>query len=332
MNPKLPLQRKLFEGLSTKFKNKKTEIEYYSKKFGLTRSVIYDRRKGKTPIGFDDGVELMLAHDLSTTILPNPFLIEAQKSILFPSSIELAPVEYLSYLAHDIALLAKSPQPYLWHKTNDLPVFWLKQSRILAAFKIYFWIKVLSWTKKIDIPVFSVQWSQTPQIAKMLDQGRDILHAYQTIPGTEIWTRGMFDATIAQIDSVIQTGGITDPELINHLSDEMKRVIHLMRKMAQNGNKHPEGGKAELLIFDNGIFPGGNLLIGVSEAGGFSYVDVGYPDFIRHNQNSLITYQVERFQSMLPQMELVSSKERSVFDFFSSLEKHLELQLKQLNR
>ncbi|MDX1910903.1 MAG: hypothetical protein SFV22_05425 [Saprospiraceae bacterium] len=84
------------------------------------------------------------------------------------------------------------------------------------------------------------------------------------------------------------------------------------------------GAKAELQIYDNRTFQEGNFLLSDSKSNPFSYIDVGYPDFIRLTDRNLVSHQANRLKCMLPQMELLSGKERNIYHFFNQLQARIE--------
>lgn len=315
-----PLQQKLFEIIADQYKNKNLEIERYTERFSLSRSAVYECRSGKVPISFDEGVGLMHEKEI-----PLEMLFSGQKPalLLTPTSLESAPDEYLNLLYRDLSRLAAMPSAYTWHKTDDTPIFLLKFSRLLAAFKLYYWTKTLMAQQGAPIPRFSDDWMQETHTTALLDTSRGVLHAYQSVPGTEIWSRGMFDKTIAQIEDTRDTGGFENPDMAGILMGEIVKLCHIMEKMARIGKKHPDGGTNTLTIFENRTFSGGNMLMGDAKDGFFFYLDAGYPDFIRHTDENLAVQYHQRFQLMEPHLTPVTGSERGFFAFFQSLHAHI---------
>lgn len=204
MEPKIPFQRRLFDYILS-LQRKHTWIERYLRHFKISRSSAYDRIKGKTPISFDEGIQLMLHNNIPPKEIVEDWVMAATV-LTTPTTPEAAPDEYLQLLSRDIQQLALSPDAYTWHQTDSIPIFWLKYSRLLAAFKLYNWFRVLRIQNGDPSPMFDDDWKNTANVATLLDQCRTMLEAYQTLPGTEIWSNNMFDTTFAQIEEVLETG------------------------------------------------------------------------------------------------------------------------------
>ena len=314
-------QTALFEAIAAKFNNKQAELDFYRQFFTLHRSAIYDRKSGNTTISFDEGVQLIL----SQQVAPAPLLDFFAQTIHpappnFPSTPQAAPVEYLTLLNRDLQALCGGSKHHIWHKITDLPIIWIKSSRILAAFKLYHWFKVIAWTKEEHCPPFTREWIEREDITQMLDLGREILDAYWQIPSTEIWSLHMFDSTLAQIESVQQTGGLEATNMLLDLREGIQTVLLRMRQITQKSQKNNPENPVAVQVFENRISLSGGLLLGRSESRGFCYFDIGYPDYMRYQDANIVANQINRLQNSLSQMISLSGNEKACFHFFNTLE------------
>lgn len=317
-------QKALFEAISAKFNNKQAEIAYLQQFFCLNRTAIYGRKSGKTPISFDQGAQLILDLEVAPTPLFNFFAHALQTTPTFPSSVEAAPREYLEHLQQDFRALTLAPNAHIWHETTDLPIIWQKTSRIMAAFKLYYWFKVIAWAKQETCPPFDQNWMERADVKCMLDVGRAILNDYLQIPSTEIWHLHLFDATLAQIESVENTGGFESTAVRSELREALQSVLDKMRKITQNGQKNGHGKPVPIAVFENRINQSGGLLLGQSDTHGFCYLDIGYPDFMRYQDARIVTHQMNRLQNSRSQMVSLSGNEKACFHFFNRLEARID--------
>lgn len=172
MYTKNVLQKKLFELVSRLYKSKETELDHYVEVLNLSRAAIYERIKGKVPISIDEANALLQYFELSW----EQFLEASGQAravalnVTVPRSIATVPEEYITALHGDIVPFAKKKGAKTWHECSGVPIFWLKYSRLLAAFKLYFWFKAFhSPANEKSFPLFNGAWAEQPAIRALLD-------------------------------------------------------------------------------------------------------------------------------------------------------------------
>jgi hypothetical protein len=259
-------------------------------------------------------------------------LLEADTSAqpMRPRSLDTAPDDYLACLRQDLLSLSQQPNPHTWHECSAVPVFWLKYSRLLTAFKFYFWFRVFCSTQEDGrtFPLFAAQWGEKPQVSKLLDQSKDILRNHQTIPGWEIWSRHMFDRIISRIRYIQDIEGFADKGMARHLLEEVRKVAQYMERMAREGNKSPDGSGGGMTVYENHTFAPGNMLLGRAVGNRFLYIDVGYPDFMRYDNVNLVEERITRFHTMVRHMDVISNSERNCNAFFRGIYENIDHQAK----
>ncbi len=318
MGTDFPFQQKLFEHVSAQFKSKKAELDALSSFFQLSRTAAYDRRSGKTPLTFDEGLALSKEFKFPLAeILPE---IKHQFVFDSPTSLENSPKEYVQSLHHDLHKLLELGNGHLWHKTDDTPIFWLKHSRLLAAFKLYYWIRALSIYNNLMPPNFDENWITQPAIQEILDASREIRHCFEQIPSTEIWSCTMFDKTMAQIQNCVETTNINDKTVIHQLVEAIQSVIETMKTMARSQKKNTHDSGAMLNVFENRTFGGNNLLLGKTNRFSFGYVENGYPDFNRFTDAQIVDTHLLRVKMMLPHLAQLVGFSKNANSFFEHLD------------
>jgi hypothetical protein len=324
MKPSTDEQQKLLALVYAQFKNKAAAAAYLQEVFGTTsRSSLHDRLTGKTPIYLDQALRLMRERDISMHMLASNGEGTISCHAIVPSSVDTTLDDYLNWLERDIKDLSSAPVGHIWHKTDDMPIFWLKHNRLLAAFKIYFWHRALRLHKGEGMPPFNAAWWQSPDIAARLDQSRRILHQYQAIPSVEIWGEGMFDSIIRQVADIKAVGGFDDPAMQDRLYGAIGEVIDCFATAARTGYKNPAQRSGPLQAFENNFLSSGNMLLGKGTDVHFMYVDIGYPDFIRHNKPELVVNRQQRLEMMRRHLIPITESERNHYDFFHRLRKSL---------
>jgi hypothetical protein len=318
-------QTKLLNLVLHKFKNKSTAINYLSCVFGISaRSALHDRLTGKTPISFEQAALMMSEQGISMHEIASEFNMPYQ-TVMAPSSKDSALLDYIQWLQDDMQKLSASTSSQVWHKTDDMPIIWLNEKSVLAAFKLYFWQRTLLYQNGTIIPPFNEAWHESPAVASQLDKSKKILQLYKMIPSTEIWSVGMFDGLIGQIKNIEKVEGILERNVVAHLRESVFQVIDYLQTASITGHKDLAQKKGELRIYENKFFSKGNLLLGNSHETSFMYLDTGYPDFIRHVDAKLVLDRMERLKMMRPNLILITESEYNQVDFFKRLRIQVEL-------
>jgi hypothetical protein len=318
-------QTKLLNLVLHKFKNKSTALNYLSGVFGISaRSALHDRLTGKTPISFEQAALMMSEQGISIHEIAPEFNMP-NKTVMAPSSMDSALLDYIQWLQDDMQKLSASTSSQIWHKTDNMPIFWLNEKRVLAAFKLYFWQRALSYQKGTIIPPFNEAWYESPSVAAQLDKSKKILQLYKTIPSTEIWSVGMFDGLIGQIKNLEKVDGILEQNVVKDLRESVTQVIDYLYAASITGHKDFTQKTGVLRIYENKFFSKGNLLLGNADETGFMYLDTGYPDFIRHIDPKLVLDRLQRLRMMRPNLILITESEYNQVDFFKRLRIQVEL-------
>jgi len=322
------LQKKLFKLTETNYKETQKKQELYIKALNVSRSAIYGRINGNIPITIDEADCLIRAFELNWEDLVGVPPPAENFAVTLPHSAETAPEEYMAALYDDILPLSGRENARTWHECGAIPIFLLKHSRLLASFKLYFWSKAFHPNHNgHTFPKFSARWAEEPRIKELLSKSKAALQAYQKIPGTEIWSRNMFDRTISCIQYILEMDGFAHADLVPQLLDEVRLVARQMERMAKAGNKSPEGTGREIEVYENRIFAPSNTLIGIGPDQQFLYIDLGYPYFIRYNSAGMVQERISQYQPMLRHMEPVIHSERARNLFIKGLEDQINHQM-----
>jgi len=313
-----PRQRKLFEELIKRSKSKRIWIDRYMQANFISKSTCYERINGKIPISFDEGMQLAAHYEVPLDLCSQHPIATDSKELANLASFEATPEKYLTFLYNDLAQIASMPDAFIWHQTDQSPIFCLKHSRLLAAFKIYYWYRLLAIRSGKLPPIFDENWKSAPKIAHLLDQCRSILNTYQSIPSEEVWSVSLFDNTILQMEDALDTGGI-DQAMFNQLLLELHKVIEILYEIVRTGHKRTENSEVKIKVYENRVPSGLNLILGKSAGHQFQYFDMGYPDFIRDTDTALIEDRIQRFHLMQPHWNLLSESHRTIFHFFQRL-------------
>ena len=274
---------------------------------------------GKTPISLDEAVALAEAHKVTLDGIGSA----VRMGLNVPTSIKTAPEEYLTLLHRDLSALARVPRARTWSQMDDAPIIWFKMSRPLAAFKIFYWNRVMADPSQAESLYFGQSWMEASDTTALLDSCKASLRLYQSVPGVEVWSRRMFDKTIAQMEDIRDLGGMGQ-EAFDLLTEELHLMVGKLRHLVRSGLKASDGGGASLQVLENRTFSGGNTFCGLSDEVSYAYFDLGYPDFLRYDDYDVVAQRTDRFAILQPHLTPLSGSERNTFEFFVGLERQVK--------
>jgi len=171
--------------------------------------------------------------------------------------------EWLKWRIVEVQRLNSCAHKELIMVARDLPVFYYFDFPGLAAFKLYFWKKML-----LHLPEFHDKKFNINEIpAKLVDIGHHLLSSYNLIPSSEIWCHETFIKIMQQIHFCSISGLLMHKNDAISLFDVLESLIRHIQDQTEAGCKFHYGFKAtnpeeenfkvffnEILLVDNTVF------------------------------------------------------------------------------
>jgi hypothetical protein len=311
MDTPYPLQRRLFDLISSVSPNRSSWLRQYMKDHHLTRTPATNRVFGQKAISFDEGLQLMRQYgmplqQLLTDAPPAPDAVK-ESDFNATQSGHSAIEDYLSTLSADLERLKGNPDAWLYHQTHEIPIFWLKRSRLLMAVRLYYWFQYITEEQDLLTQPFGLDWLQQPRVTTYLNRCKSLLEAYRQIPGVEFWSDKMLDTLIAQIEQLDRQGQL-DTDVMALLKTELHSLTRYLEQVARTGNKSPESGAVKGAPLRVCIWPsvlGANdALVGDTGEDCFLYVGAG-PFYVRSGSSRLAGQYLDSIQSNIARADLV---------------------------
>jgi hypothetical protein len=146
---------------------------------------------------------------------------------------------------------------------RDLPVYYYFNFPELAAFKIYFWKKMLLHYPEYHDKKFNI--SEIPE--ELMTLGHQLLSMYNRIPSIEIWCQETFTRIMQQIEFSRISGFFMHKSDANILFEKLEMLIRHIQYQVEQGCKFHLGYKVtedeeenikvyfnEVLLIDNTLF------------------------------------------------------------------------------
>jgi hypothetical protein len=187
-------------------------------------------------------------------------------------------MEYLGNLNKNLENLAKLKNSQVVYACRDIPLFYHFKFPMLASFKMYYWIKSI-----MNVPSFqSVKFDVDVISPEIQEIGKRIAEAYIKIPSTEIWTDGILDSFLKQIEYAFEAGFFKNTEqaieICNLLVEELNSIktqAEIKAKFTDEARKFENTDNFELYMSEIEI--GNNTIL--VKAGDFSSVFITHHSF-----------------------------------------------------
>lgn len=250
----------VFQLFINKLKSKCNEnisfIDEVSSVLDINYDAAYRRVTNKTKINFEEAVKLSAYFNVPLNqFVDNSqegyFLVKKTKEIKSILDLE----NYFKTLNNSLKQFQNKKTSSIFYSAKDLPIFYLLNNQELLRFKIYAWLYILEPTTVNKSSTF-----EDFKIPLNLEREATITgEMYKNITITEIWSYGVLDSVINQINYFY------DLKLINFhtakkICENLRKIIEEIELASQNGYKNNKFKTPynlysnELLLLNNNIY------------------------------------------------------------------------------
>jgi hypothetical protein len=262
----------------------------------ISRDSAYRRIRNETILSLDEArilcdrysvsIDSLIAHESGNV----SFELRAQNGsgLSFQSWLE-------SILSNLETLGAIPGGDMIWH-SKDLPIFHYFQFPRLAAFKLFFWMKLST------VEDFGREKYEEKLVgSKLISLGEKIWEKYSRIPSTEIICRELVNTTLRQIEYGFEVG-LFDKARSLELCRDCAEMIRQLQNQTQDGFKRMDQAKPDgrFNVYVNELLIGDNtILFRMGEK---------RTTFVTHNNFNILSTGLESFGRMTEQF--MNSMER----------------------
>jgi len=261
MNKSKEIQLLFFEALKQRLSTHISVVHEISELLGISYDSAYRRLRGDKDLSIEElkilsnkyriSIDSILGQN-NADVLFHPFILKGQDGFK----------EWLKLRILEVQKINECRDKEVIMVARDLPIYYYFNFPELAAFKIYFWKKMLLHhsdyhDKKFDINELS------PEIQNL---GLQLLSLYNRIPTIEIWCQETFTRIMQQIEFCRVSGFFphkTDATvlfeklemLIRHIQYQTEQgcKFHLGYKVTENEEENFEVYFNEVLLIDNTV-------------------------------------------------------------------------------
>lgn len=313
------LQFQLFEKIKRLLPASDSFADEMAEILNVSKDSAYRRFRGETALTIDEVFKLCHHYKISFDSL----CLNRSDTVSFDYSSLVLNEDglktYLSSIYETLHLINKSPEKQFTYLAVDIPIFHHFGFPTLAAFKIFYWLKLVMTApsfegKKFDLSII------LPELSEL---GRKIYDEYMVMPSVEIWTESTVLSTVKQIEYCWEAGQFFNSKDAVSVCAQFVQELELIQKQAEFNSKIISDNMAQsdsrnFMLYNCEIEVGNNCIL--VKTGDLKTVYMTHMTF-----NKLVTphagfcYDTEEWlQNLIKKSILISgSSEKQRYRFFS---------------
>ncbi len=238
----------------------------------------YRRIRGETHLSINEAMKICkhFHFSLDSLALENSNCVTFQYNYL-ENKIEHFK-KYLYSINNDLISLVNADQKNIIYAAEDIPLFYHFSFPGLAAFKMFYWLKSVLNIPEYETKKFSFQLIDD----EIIEVGKQLLTSYRKINSVEIWTDGILNSILKQIEFYWDAGLFHTKEDAIQLCDLLKEEILMFQKQADIGSKNGNADDQNFQLYISDIEIGNNTILATKNNHHATYIT-------HHTFNFLVT-------------------------------------------
>jgi hypothetical protein len=251
----MKLQQRFLEELKKSSHHKNTFADEIAALLHISPDSAYRRIRGETVLGLEE-VQKLCNHyrvSIDSMLAPKPETVVFRHRAIGYEGYTI--LDWLKSLMRNLEKMTHAREKNILHSGKEIPLLYYFQSREMAAFKIYFWMKSMF----LDRAYQSEKFRKSLIPEEYLEVVDKVWEYYSAIDSTEIWTEDSVNVTLNQIEFYHSRGFFEDAQQGVQLCDLFSALLQQVREWASAGSKGVEGGK--LMLYKNEILFADNTVL-----------------------------------------------------------------------
>lgn len=317
------LQDRLLKLILDKYPKKAQAVISLAGLLSVGKDGIYRRIRSDTLLSPDEIFFLAKHFDISL----DEIVFENSNKLIFTYNLFANKInsfdDYLNQLYQQITTVSKLPDVQIYYASQELAPFFYYFVPELTKFKLYVY-GLTAW----DLDFLNNQKFSFNLIPPSTEQRmNEIVRLYSNLNTKDLWTQGILDNTLNQIEYVVQIDGFEDSKDALLLCDRLMDLLVHIKKMAEVGSKFPmnaspDSSRGLFDLYYNEMVNTGNTILAVTSRGKFLYKTFINPNFLLTLDPNLCNKIEDWFKKTISRSTSISrhsGKSRNLF--FNRLEK-----------
>lgn len=237
MNKGKIIQQKFFDSIRQRLPHHLSLVNEVAELLEISYDSAYRRLRGDKDLSIEEIKILSARFNLSVDslfgqnnadIIFQPFRLRLEENGF---------EEWLRMRSLEIFRYSEARNKELIMIARDLPIFFFFDFPELAAFKIYFWKKML-----LHFPDYHDKKFNIREISdKLQELGSQVLTSYTKVPSTEIWCQETFTRIMQQIEFCRVSGLFMNKNDADTLFCQLETMIRHLQNQTEQGHKFRYG-------------------------------------------------------------------------------------------
>lgn len=320
------IQTKLLEIILEKYPKKANAVEELAALLSVGKDAVYRRLRGDTLLTPDE-IKL-LARNFNISL--DELVFEEGDVVFMNFNIFQRQAQDFQEFIHGIHDQAKQvyemPESHFYYASHEVPVFHYMYFPELISFKLYVWGLTSMNFEYIRDRQFS--FDLVPY--SIIESCKKTIQLYNQVPSTELWSIGIIDNTLNQIEYVATVNQFENLEDALLLCDKLSGLINHQKLMAEHGKKFsvdagPNGGGASFELYHNELVSTNETILVTTKIGKIVVTTFCSPNFFRSTDQKLGNHTEEWLQLLIEKSSCISkhsAKDRAWF--FNRIDKKVK--------
>lgn len=287
--PTKDFQQAFFDELELQFPKRGQMVNAISELLNVGRDAVYRRLRGDTVLSADELMTLAKKYSISLdrekSVKPsNPQLTHPTTNWMVKSELE-----HYQQVKDWTTTVFNLPEVRVDFATSELPAHYEFGKPTLFAFKVYVYTQTAWGQKKWKGKEFRPELLD-PKVYKIVEQLNENLYS---VPGREVWSVGILDVTLRQIEHCVEVGAVKNVDLINKLFAEIEEIILHMEVMTASGKRFAPGdsfdeNSPDFEVYNNEMMANSNAILVKSRDYSIAYTALVNPNFLQSKDEVVI--------------------------------------------
>jgi len=333
MNENPGIQENLFQIIKSRLAPNISFVHDLSELLGISYDSAYRRIRGQKDLTLEELKQICIRYSISMDEILNFHSDQVSFKTLAIGKDGFTFENWLNTLLAEMKMIFDCRNREIIYAAKDVPIFYYFEFPEIAAFKFFFWHKILIPVQEYKVGQVSLEVPQD-----LFETGRKLLSCYTKIPVIEIWSEDTISSIIRQIDYCMASGFFSRKDDAVRLCEVLNLWLEHVQNQAEHGfqymfGRSPEGIDNTYKLFHNEVLVNDNTILVHADDRKTSYLTYNVinqmitsnPAFCDQIENSL-----RNLMQKSTMISGTSAKERH--HFFNSLHEKVMLLRQRIER
>ena len=333
MNENTAIQDTLFQFIKSKLAPNISFVHDLSELLGISYDSAYRRIRGQKDLTLEELKAICFHYQISMDEIMNFKSDHVSFRTLAIGKAGITFESWLMTLVHEMKRIYECRNREVIYAAKDIPIFNYFEFPEIAAFKFFFWHKVL--IPSSGYPENHVKMEVDKSI---FENGRKLLACYSRVPVVEIWSEDTIASILRQIDYCMVSGFFASKADAMKLCDILNLWLDHVQGQAEHGYQYmlghpPEGIENSFKLYHNEVLVNDNTILVQADGQKTAYLTYNIINQLVTNNPAFCDQIEDSLRNLMQKSTMISgtsAKER--YRFFNSQHEKVKVLRQRIER